>query len=133
MGVSLSAKARAFLERPVYAHVATLMKDGSPQVTPVWVETDGQDLLINSSEPRLKVRNMQRDGRVALSMIGLDNPQQGLFVRGIVKEITAEGANDQINRLSVKYTGNPEYQGFREGEQRMTIRIEPIRVLERRL
>ena len=133
MGGELSPLAVKFLGEPVLAHVATLMKDGSPQVTPVWVETDGTDILINSSEPRLKTQNMLRDGRVALSIMGLQNSRKNLFVRGRVKEITAEGAIDQINGLSLKYTGNPNYQGFREGETRMLIRIEPLRVRERGL
>jgi PPOX class probable F420-dependent enzyme len=133
MGVELSPLAIAFLAEPVLAHVATLMKDGSPQVTPVWVETDGADILINSSEPRLKTQNMLRDGRVALSIMGLESSRKNLFVRGWVKEITAEGAIDQINGLSLKYTGKAEYGGFREGETRMLIRIEPLRVRERGL
>jgi PPOX class probable F420-dependent enzyme len=133
MGGALSPLAVKFLGEPVLAHVATLMKDGSPQVTPVWVETDGTDILINSSEPRLKTQNMLRDGRVALSIMGLQSSRKNLFVRGRVKEITAEGAIDQINGLSLKYTGNPNYQGFREGETRMLIRIEPLRVRERGL
>jgi PPOX class probable F420-dependent enzyme len=133
MSVELSPLAIAFLGEKVLAHVATLMKDGSPQVTPVWVETDGTDILINSSEPRLKTQNMLRDGRVALSIMGLENSRKNLFVRGRVKEITAEGAINQINGLSLKYTGNAEYGGFREGETRMLIRIEPLRVRERGL
>jgi hypothetical protein len=102
-------------------------------VTPVWVETDGTDILINSSEPRLKTQNMLRDGRVALSIMGLESSRKNLFVRGRVEEITAEGAIDQINGLSLKYTGKAEYGGFREGETRMLIRIEPLRVRERGL
>jgi PPOX class probable F420-dependent enzyme len=133
MGVELSPLAIAFLAEPVFAHVATLMKDGSPQVTPVWVETDGTDILINSSEPRVKTRNLTRDGRVALSIMGLENSRRNLFVRGRVTEITADGAIDQINGLSLKYTGNPNYQGFREGETRMCIRIEPLKIHERGL
>ena len=131
MGVPLSPEVQAFLGEKVFAHVATVMKDGSPQVTPVWVETDGQDILINSAYPRLKVRNMRRDGRIALSIMDLDDSQRCLFVRGVVKEITEEGANDHINRLSLKYTGNAVYRGFREDETRMTIRIEPLKVHER--
>ncbi len=132
MGVQLSELAKAFLAEKVLAHVATLMKDGSPQVTPVWVETDGTDILINSAEPRLKTQNLMRDGRVGLSIMG-ENTRRNMFVRGRVTEITVDGAVDQINRLSLKYTGNPDYQGFRDGETRMVIRIEPLRVRERGL
>ena len=131
MAVPLSPLAQAFLAEPVFAHVATLMKDGSPQVTPVWVESDGADLLINTAHPRLKIRNLQRDNRIALSIMGLDRPRRYLVVRGRVTKITADGANEQINRLSEKCTGNPNYQGLNEGEQRMLIRIEPLNVSER--
>jgi PPOX class probable F420-dependent enzyme len=132
MSVQLSGLTKAFLSEKVLAHVATLMKDGSPQVTPVWVETDGTDILINSAEPRLKTQNLMRDGRIALSIMG-ENTRRNVFIRGRVTEITANGAIDQINRLSLKYTGNPGYRGFREGEARMLIRIEPLRIHERGL
>ncbi|MCH8847781.1 MAG: PPOX class F420-dependent oxidoreductase [Chloroflexi bacterium] len=130
MGVALSPEAVAFLHEKVYAHVATLNKDGSPQVTPVWVDTDGEHILINSSLGRQKVVNMQRDARVALSIAPPEDPHRGIVVRGIVKDITPDTDQKLINSFSLKYRDNPVYT-VREGETRMVIRIEPLRVIER--
>ena len=130
MGVPLSPEVQAFLHEKVYAHVATLNKDGSPQVTPVWVDTDGEHILINSSQGRQKVVNMQRDARVALSITPPEDPHRGIVVRGVVKDITPDTDQKLINSFSLKYRGNPVYN-VREGETRMVIRIEPTRVIER--
>ncbi len=130
MGVPLSPEAQAFLHEKVYAHVATLMKDGSPQVTPVWVDTDGEHIMINSSRGRQKVVNMQRDARVALSIAPPEDPHRGIVVRGVVKDITPDKDQAHINSFSLKYRGNPVYN-VREGDTRMVIRIEPTRVIER--
>ncbi|MCH7656555.1 MAG: PPOX class F420-dependent oxidoreductase [Chloroflexi bacterium] len=130
MGVTLSPEAQAFLHEKVYAHVATLMKDGSPQVTPVWVDTDGEYILLNSAEGRQKVLNMQRDARVALSIAPPEDPHRGIVVRGVVKDITPDTDQALINSFSLKYRGTPVYN-VREGETRMVIRIEPTRIIER--
>lgn len=127
MGVPLSPPVQRFLGEKVIAHLSTLMQDGSPQVTPVWVETDGENILVNTAAGRLKATNMQRDGRVALSIMGLGNPNRALYVRGQVKEIAAQGANEQIDRLAAKYTGSTTYR-LRAGEQRLKVVIEPLRV-----
>ncbi len=131
MGVPLPKYAQDFLHEQVYAHIATVMLDGSPQVTPLWVETDGTDILINTATGRLKTRNMERDSRVALSVMGLESAYRCLWVRGRVTEIKAD--NELIDALSLKYTGNPKYQGHREGQTRLTVRIEPEHVAERGL
>ena len=132
--MQLSSAAEKFLKEKVWAHVVTLMKDGSPQVTPVWVDTDGNgNILINTAYPRVKARNLERDKRVALSAIGTDDPQRYLSVRGLVKEMRTDGANADIDRLSLKYTGNTKYQGYRDGETRVTVIIEPTNTVERRL
>ena len=133
MGTPLSPQALSFIREKVWAHIATVMKDGSPQVTPVWIETDGENLLVNTATGRLKTRNMERNPNVALSIMGMEDPYHCLFVRGVVKKITTEGANDQISRMALKYTGNANYQGFREGETRVIIVIEPLKVRERGL
>ena len=130
MGVALSPEAVAFLHEKVYAHVATLNKDGSPQVTPVWVDTDGEHILINSSLGRQKVVNMQRDARVALSIAPPEDPHRGIVVRGVVRDIAPDTDLKLINSFSLKYRDNPVYN-VREGDERMVIRIEPLRVIER--
>ena len=133
MTVPLSSQAVAFLDEKVWAHVATLMKDGSPQVTPVWVETDGANILINTAEGRIKTNNIRRDGRVALSIMGMENAYRCLWVRGRVTEVTTDGADEQIDGLSRKYTGEGRYQGHRPDVARLKVTIEPLRVRERGL
>jgi PPOX class probable F420-dependent enzyme len=98
-------------ETKAFVSLATVMKDGSPQVTPVWFSWDGQYVLINSAEGRLKDQNMRNRPEVALIIIDPTNPYRYLQVRGRVERITTEGAREHIDALSLKYTGNPKYQG----------------------
>ena len=129
MGVELSNRAISFLHEKVYAHIATLMSDGSPQVTPLWVDTDGSYILINTATGRVKTRNIERDSRVALSVMGLESAYRCLWIRGKVIEIKKD--NELIDALSAKYTGNNTYQGYQEGVDRISIKIEPLHVTER--
>ena len=131
MKASLSGAAQLFLKEKVWAHLATLMEDGSPQVTPVWVDTDGTNVIINTAANRIKTRNLERDGRVAISIMGMESAYRTLYVRGKVKTITTLGANSQIDSLSFRYTGNAQYQGHREGETRVLVIIEPEHITER--
>ena len=106
-----------------YAFLATLMPDGSPQVTPVWFNTDGEHLLVNSAKGRVKDRNMRHRKQVAVALMSLDNPYRYIQIRGEVVEITEEGAEEHINALSMKYRG----RGFeiQEGEVRVIYKIKP--------
>ncbi len=108
-----------------FAHLATLMPDGSPQVTPVWVDYDGEYVLVNTARGRMKTKNVQRDPRVAIEIQDPDNAYEYVQIRGKVVEISEEGADDLIDHLSEKYTGNPVYQNRRAGEVRVTLKIEP--------
>jgi PPOX class probable F420-dependent enzyme len=110
------------------AFVATLMPDGSPQVSPVWVAEEDGLVVINSAEGRLKTDNLRRDGRAAISIANATNPQESILVRGRVIEITHEGADESIDELSDRYFGLPDYPARQPGEQRVLIRIEPDRV-----
>jgi PPOX class probable F420-dependent enzyme len=121
---AIPAAFRDLFSKKVYAHLATVMPDGRPQVTPVWCEFDGKHVLINTAVGRRKDRNMQRDGRVSMSLIDPDNAYRYLEVRGKVVERTENGANDDINRLSMKYLGKP-YPFMQPGERRVTYRIAP--------
>jgi len=107
------------------AHLATLMPDGSPQVTPVWVEYDGTHVLINSARGRQKDRNLRRNPAVALSLCDPDNPYRYLEVRGRVVDITEQGADAHIDRLAKKYLGVDSYPGRSPNEVRVTYRIQP--------
>jgi PPOX class probable F420-dependent enzyme len=105
-----------------------VMKDGSPQVTPVWVDYDGKFVRINSAKGRVKDKNMRRDPRVSLSLLDPANPYRYLEVRGRVVDITETGADDHINKLSKKYLGNPVYPFRQPGEVRVIYKIEPEKV-----
>ena len=126
MPATLSAKARALLGKPALAHLATLMKDGSPQVSPVWVDTDGNRVLVNTAEGRIKSRNVRRDPRVALSLTDPENQYATLLIRGRVAEIRAHGAREHIDQLSQKYVKRA--YAHRPGEVRLVLVIEPERV-----
>src|SRR6516162_8978699 len=111
-----------------FAHLATLMPDGSPQVTPVWVDYDGSHVRVNSAKGRLKDKNMRRDKRVALSIQDPDNPYRYIAVRGKVVEITEQGADAHIDALAKKYLGKDRYPFRRAGEVRVTYKIRPERI-----
>ncbi|MBI3970571.1 MAG: PPOX class F420-dependent oxidoreductase [Chloroflexi bacterium] len=116
---------RDLFDKRAFAHIATLMPNGTPQVTPMWVMLQDGLVVVNSAKGRQKDRNMRGRRRVALSVQDPDNPYRYIGMRGIVVEITEEGADDVINQLSEKYTGNPVYQGRRPGEVRVTYKIRP--------
>lgn len=97
----------ALLRRPSTCYLATLMPDGSPQLTQTWVDTDGEHILINSVEGHVKTRNIRRDPRVAVTVSDPANPSRYFQVRGEVVEITQEGAADHIESLSQSYLGAP--------------------------
>jgi PPOX class probable F420-dependent enzyme len=123
--VKLTPAQRKLIEDANLAHVVTLFKDGSPQVTPVWVDCDDTHILINTTEGRQKPRNLARDPRIALSIAAQDNQQMYMEVRGRVVEITTEGAFEHISKLGRKYMGPDFVYPRREGEVRVIVRIEP--------
>jgi len=101
----------AWLKGNAFAHLATLMPDGSPQVTPVWIDTDGEFILVNTARGRQKDLNMQRDGRVALSIMDPSDPYDYVQVRGLVVMSTENGAREHIDELSLRYTGHTYRSG----------------------
>jgi PPOX class probable F420-dependent enzyme len=112
-------------KKKAFANLATLMPDGQPQVTPVWVDYDGQYVLINTAEGRQKDKNLKRDGRVALSIMDPDNPYRYLEIRGRVTERTREGADAHIDAMAKKYLGQDKYPFRKPGEVRVIYRIQP--------
>jgi PPOX class probable F420-dependent enzyme len=122
--VQLTPEQRAIVDAPNLAHFVTLMKDGSPQITPVWVDHDGTHILINTAEGRQKALNLHRDPRVALTVVDKANDHRWLQVRGRVVELTTgDVAEQHINKLSHKYSGR-DYS-YRPGERRLLLRITP--------
>jgi PPOX class probable F420-dependent enzyme len=115
-------------QKRAFAHLATVMPDGSPQVSPVWVDYDGARLIVNTARGRQKDRNMQRSAKVAVSIQDPDNPYRYLLVRGHVAEVTEEGADAVIDALAKKYLDVDKYPNRRPGEVRVTYKIEPEHV-----
>ena len=115
-------------QKKVFAQLATIMGDGTPQVTPVWCEFDGTHVVINSAKGRTKDRNMRRNPNVALSIQDPENPYRHLALKGTVVEITENGADAHIDKLSKKYTGKDVYPNRRAREVRVIYRISPERI-----
>jgi PPOX class probable F420-dependent enzyme len=123
--MELSDDQRALFEGKNIAFIATLMPDGSPQVTPVWVELDGKYIVVNTADGRVKARNVARDPRVAISVFEHGDPYTMVAVRGVVTEVTDEGADESIDRLAAKYIDQSPYPWRSPGERRIILRIRP--------
>ena len=128
MSATIPQEFRDLLTKKAFAHLATIMPDGSPQVTPVWIDFDGGHVRVNSAKGRIKDKNMRRNGRVALAIQDPDNPYRYLAVRGRVEEITEAGADAHIDSLAKKYLGQDRYPHRQPAEVRVIYRIRPERV-----
>lgn len=128
MAVQLTAGVKKLFTDPNFAHLATIMPDGSPQVSVVWVEMDGDRIIVNTQEGRVKPANVRRDSRVAISIHDQNNPYLSATIRGRVIEITHEGAEEGIHRLAKKYMGQDRYPYLQPGDQRVIFVIEPEHV-----
>jgi PPOX class probable F420-dependent enzyme len=130
MANAISPGFQKLLQEPAYCQLATLMPDGSPQITQVWVETDGEHILINTAEGRQKERNVQRDPRVAVNVVDPANAWRIAMVRGRVVEITTAGADQLIDQLAKKYLNEDTYPFRRPEEVRVTLKILPEKINE---
>ena len=128
MTVQIPESHRDILQGKNFAHIATLRPDGSPQVTPVWVALDGDFVLFNTAAGRQKARNLDRDGRVALSVHDQANPYRYVQVRGVVVSKTTEGADANIDGLAKKYLDLDSYPYRTPTETRVIYKIRPEHV-----
>jgi PPOX class probable F420-dependent enzyme len=128
MATAIPESFKDLFDKKAFAHLATLMKDGSPQVTPVWCEFDGVLIWVNSAKGRVKDKNMRRDKRVALSIQDPDNAYRYLAIQGEIVEITEDGADTHIDRLAKKYLGKDRYPFRGPGEVRVIYKIRPDKV-----
>ena len=127
---SLSDNERAFLENPFVGVVTTLQRDGAPQSTVVWVDVDDDGVSVNTAYGRVKPRNLARDPRISLVVIDPEDAYRWVKLAGTAT-LVDEGADEQIDRLSKKYTGRDVYASRQPGEQRVSVRITPDRILSR--
>jgi PPOX class probable F420-dependent enzyme len=128
MSQQIPDKFKDLFEKPTFASLGTVMKDGSPQVTPVWVDYDGKHVRVNSAKGRVKDKNMRRDPRVSVTLQDPANPYRYMEIRGKVVDITENGADDHINKLAKKYLGKDVYPFRQPGEVRVTYKIDPEKI-----
>ena len=123
---TLSADALRLLgEGKNLAIIATVMPDGSPQATAVWVDTDGEHVRFNTAEGRVKTKNLRRDPRVAVAILNADNPYEQVTIRGRVVEFVHEGAIEHIDSLARKYVGTDVFTERDPNDQRVIVKIAP--------
>ena len=125
MPAAIPSQFSDLFEKKTFAALATVMPDGTPQVTPVWIDFDGKNLIVNSARGRRKDKNMKVGGRVAVALTDPDNPYRHLQVRGRVAEVTEKGADEHIDRMAKKYLGKDKYPFRQPGEVRVIYKIEP--------
>ena len=125
MAGAIPEKYRDLFKKRAFASLSTLMPDGSPQVTPVWVDLEGDRVIFNSAKGRQKDRNVRRDPRVALALVDPDNPYRYLEIRGRVTEITEEGADAHIDKMAKKYLDVDKYPYRQPGEVRVIYKVQP--------
>jgi PPOX class probable F420-dependent enzyme len=127
----LSTKAKELIDGRNFASVATLMQDGSPQVAPLWIDREGDTIILNTTRSRQRTKNVRRDRRVAITVFDQGNPYSNVSIRGKAIEITEEGAEEHIDRISMKYFGKPyPYEDRTPKDPRVLIRVEAEHIHE---
>ncbi len=127
MNIALSPEIKQLIDRANFAHLATLMPDGSPQSVPIWVGREGEHLVICTGEGPLKAKNTRRDARVALSIVDFDNPYEEVQIRGRVIERRPDPELNVMDPISHKYTGKPFPMRSSEGRVALIIEVEKAR------
>lgn len=114
--------------KKAFAHMATVMSDGTPQVTPVWIDFDGTHLLINTAKGRLKDKNLEARDQIGVAISDPENPYRYLGIQGKVVGSTEEGADDHIDKMAMKYMGKDKYPFRSETEVRKIFKVLPLKV-----
>ncbi len=125
--MELSTEARELIDRPNFAHLATLMSDGSPHVDPVWVGREGDRIIVGTGERTLKARNSRRDHRVALSIVDMEDPYRLVQIRGRIVEHRPDEAFAGMDAISHKYIGKPFPYRVSEGRVVLVIEVDSVR------
>jgi PPOX class probable F420-dependent enzyme len=122
------AKYRDIFDKKAFCYVATVGKDGVPQVTPVWCEFDGTHIVFNTARGRVKDKNLAKNPRLAIAAADPDNPYRYVQVRGRVADVTEQGADAHIDKMAKKYIGQDRYPWKKPDEVRMIVKVLPERV-----
>lgn len=128
MAATIPEGFRDILTKKTFVHLATMMKDGTPQSSPVWVDVEGDHIVVNSAKGRVKDRNMRANENVAVSATDPDNPYRALMIQGRVVKITEEGADEHIDKMAKKYLDKDKYPLRTPEEVRVKYYIEPVKV-----
>jgi PPOX class probable F420-dependent enzyme len=127
----LTQSARKKIEDANFGYLATVMPDGSPQVSPVWVDLEDGHIVVNTAQGRVKERNVRRDPRVAISVANKDNQYEKVDIRGrVIDFVEGEEAESHIDKMAKKYMGQDTYPWKQPGERRVLLKIEPESVNE---
>jgi PPOX class probable F420-dependent enzyme len=129
LSAKLNPKAIKLIEDKNFAFLATIMPDGAPHVAPVWIDREGDTILVNTAMGRQKQKNVKGDPRVSLSVADQNNMYDKTVIHGRVASQTLEGADAHIDKLAKKYTGKDKYPWRAPGEKRVILKIQPTRVL----
>ncbi|PIW32195.1 MAG: PPOX class F420-dependent oxidoreductase [Nitrosopumilales archaeon CG15_BIG_FIL_POST_REV_8_21_14_020_37_12] len=124
----MDKKAERLFQQKNLVFVATLMNDGSPQLSPVWANLEDGYILVNTAEGRIKHKNVLRDPRVAVSVVSADNPLDMTTIRGTVTELIPDYDYKHADKLTRQYMGREHYPFKRDGEKRIILKIKPERV-----
>ena len=125
MPLKLNDHAMKLIEGKNFAFLGTIMPNGSPQVTPVWIDHEGEIILVNTSMGRVKQKNVARDPRVAVTVADQNNMYDKIVIRGHVISQILEGADAHIDKLAKKYIGKDKYPSRAPDEKRVILKIEP--------
>ena len=128
MAEAIEGRIAELLDDKNFAQVATTREDGSPHVTPVWVDHDGEHILLNTAEGRDWPANARRTGKVAINVPNQENPYEYVYIQGTVAEDTADGADEHIDKLAKKYMDVDEYPFRQDDETRIIIKIAPDKI-----
>ena len=125
----LDARVRKLLEGKNFVFLATINKDGTPHVTPTWVDTDGENVLINTAFGRIKMRNVTRDSRVAVGVFDHANPYERASIQGkVLRQVKGKEAEEHIDKMAQKYIGKEKYPWRSAGERRVILVIKPLKI-----
>jgi len=129
LAIILTERTVKLIDGKNFAFLATLQPDGSPHVTPMWIDHEGDMILMNTAMGRIKQRNVTRDPRVSIAIVDSNNPYDRIVMHGRVVSQTEQGAEAHIDKLAKKYTGANKYQKASPTEKRIILKIEPLQIL----